>query len=557
MNFNSIYRKYLNVIMEVDNKSLINKLNSHIEDYSSILDQVDSIFVVVDDHYVIRLINDKACSVLGYEKNEIIGKYPSEFVSPDNQERLKLQLLKHFSGELNSDENTEFPYVAKNGKEKIIRFHNTFLKDDNGKIVFVLKTGEDVTEKRKEANVQLTIARILSASNSEVDIDELFRFIHLSIKKLMTAENLYVALYEKENNLIRFPYFVDKYDKVAPTKRFGKGLTEYIIKTGKSLLATENVTSQLENKDEVVLFGSPSKIWLGVPLTIQDKIIGVLVLQDYESESTYGEKEKEILELISYPTSRAIERKLQERERENLIRELKKINESKDSLFSLISHDLRSPFNSLLGFSEILATEYETLTRDEIKEYLNVIYDTSKNLYGMTNNLLQFSRFQMGRIDFSPAELDIKALLNRALQLLRGNTIKKQINVISSVPNGINVRADEDMLNSILQNLISNAVKFTRKGGDIYISVNKLNGLDGKNMLQVLIRDTGVGLNNELIEQLFKEHVQSTPGTEREYGSGLGLLLVKEFVEKNGGKITVKSKLNEGSTFSFTLPLIN
>ena len=113
------------------------------------------------------------------------------------------------------------------------------------------------------------------------------------------------------------------------------------------------------------------------------------------------------------------------------------------------------------------------------------------------------------------------------------------------------------MLNSILQNLISNAVKFTRKGGDIYISVNKLNGLDGKNMLQVLIRDTGVGLNNELIGQLFKDHVQSSPGTDKEYGSGLGLLLVKEFVEKNGVKITVKSKLNEGSTFSFTLPLIN
>ena len=261
--------------------------------------------------------------------------------------------------------------------------------------------------------------------------------------------------------------------------------------------------------------------------------------------------------MISYPTSRAIERKLLEREREDLISKLKKLNETKDSLFSLISHDLRSPFNSLLGFSEILATEYETLTREEIKEYLNVIYDTSKNLYGMTNNLLQFSRFQMGRVDFNSAELDIKAMLNHSLKLLRGNTIKKRINVISSVPNGIKVRADEDMLNSILQNLISNAVKFTPKGGDIYISVNKLTGSNNINMLQVLIRDTGVGLNNELIGQLFKEHVQSSPGTDKEYGSGLGLLLVKEFVEKNGGEINVKSVLNEGSTFSFTLPLIH
>jgi PAS domain S-box-containing protein len=543
--------------MDVENNSLIDGLISHIKEYSSILDLVDTIFVVIDENYAVRLINDKTCSVLGYEKNEMMGKYLADFVSPDNKDRLNAQLAKRFTGNVNSDYYADFPFVTKNGQVRIIRWSNAFLRDNDGKIVFVLKSGEDVTEKKKEEKVQMTISQILSASNSEVDIDELFKYIHVSIKKLMPAENFYIALYEKQNNEIRFAYFVDQYDKEAPTKRFGKGLTEYVIRKGQAMLCNDDCSNELEKQGEVELIGAPSKIWLGVPLTIQDHIIGVLVVQDYEDENTYGEKEKEILELISYPISRAIERKLLEREREDLISKLKKLNESKDNLFSLISHDLRSPFNSLLGFSEILATEYETLSREEIKEYLNVIYDTSKNLYGMTNNLLQFSRFQMGRIDFSPAKLDIKVMLIHALQLLRGNTIKKQINVISSVPDGIKVRADEDMLNSILQNLISNAVKFTPKGGDIYISANKLTGSNNKNMLQVVIRDTGVGLNNELIGQLFKEHVQSTPGTEKEYGSGLGLLLVKEFVEKNGGKINVKSVLNEGSTFYFTLPLIN
>jgi PAS domain S-box-containing protein len=541
--------------MDVENNSLINRLNSHIEDYNSILDLVDTIFIVVDEHYAIRLVNKKAYSVFGYEKDEMEGKHPANFVPPADKDNLNDRLEKLFNNKLNSDDYTEFPFITKNGQKIIIKWHNSFLRDNNGKIIYVLKSGEDVTEKKKKAKVQTIIARILSASNSEVNIDELFKFIHSSIKELMPAENFYIALFEKESNQIRFPYFIDQYDKVAPTKRFEKGLTEYVIRTGRSLLVNEDVSRDLEREGEVVLLGSPSKIWLGVPLTIQDHIIGVLVVQDYEDENTYGEKEKEILELISYPTSRAIERKLLEREREDLISKLKKLNESKDSLFSLISHDLRSPFNSLLGFSEILATEYETLTREEIKEYLNVIYDTSKNLYGMTNNLLQFSRFQMGRVDFNPAKLDIKAMLNHSLKLLRGNTIKKRINVISSVPDGIKVSADEDMLNSILQNLISNAVKFTPKGGDIYISVNKLTGSNNIKMLQVLIRDTGIGLNNELIGQLFKEHVQSSPGTDKEYGSGLGLLLVKEFVEKNGGEINVKSVLNEGSTFSFTLPL--
>jgi PAS domain S-box-containing protein len=541
--------------MEIDNNSLIGELNSRMDDYSSFLDMVDSIFVILDEHNTIRLINNKACSVLGYKKEELLGKSPVDFVSPLIKDKIESHVARILSGDIKPDEYIEIPFLTKTGLERYIKWKYAYLKDNFGKVVFVLVSGEDVTKKKRDEYIQLTISRILIASNSEADIDELFKFIHLSIKGLMPADNFYIALYEKENNLIRFPYFIDQHDKVAPTKRFGKGLTEYIIRTGKSLLLPEELHIELEKKGEVELLGSPSKIWLGVPLTIQENIIGVLVVQDYDNEKTYGIKEKEILELISYPTSRAIERKLQEREREDLIRELKKINDSKDSLFSLISHDLRSPFNSLLGFSEILSTEYDTLSRDEIKEYLSFIYDTSKNLYGMTTNLLQFSRFQMGRTDFSPEPLDIKYMIMHSLNILRGNSIKKQINVITSVPDNIKVFADEDMLKSILQNLLSNAIKFTRKSGDIYISVNQLTGIENNDMLQIVIRDTGVGITEDLMNNLFKDHVQSSPGTDREHGSGLGLLLVKEFVEKNNGTISVKSRLTEGSTFTFTLPL--
>src|ERR1035437_1376008 len=543
--------------MDAENHSLIGGLNSHIENYTPILDMVDIIFVVIDEHYIIRLINKKGCSVFGYEKVEMEGKYPADFVLPSNQDKLNTRLGNLFNSESNPDEYTEFPFITKNGQEIIINWHNTYLRDNNGKIIFVLKSGEDVTKVKREEKIQITISRILSASNSEVNIDELFKFIHSSVKELMPAENFYIALFDKESHEIRFPYFIDEYDKIAPTKRMGRGLTEFVIRKGQSMLITEDVHKELEREGEIELIGPPSKIWLGVPLSIQNNIIGVLVVQNYDDENTYGEKEKEILELISYPTSRAIERKLLEHEREDLINKLKKLNDSKDRLFTLISHDLRSPFNSLLGFSEILATEYNTLSREEIKEYLNVIYESSKNLYGMTNNLLQFSRFQMGRMEFDPVILDIKDMLTHSLKLLRGNTIKKQINVISSVPKDIKVNADEDMLNSIFQNLISNAVKFTPKGGDIFISAKKITTTDNKNMVQIVIRDTGIGISEDLMDKIFKDHVLSSPGTEREYGTGLGLLIVKEFVERNSGQITVISRLNEGSTFSLTLPLSN
>lgn len=402
-------------------------------------------------------------------------------------------------------------------------------------------------------NLHIIISQILSASNSEVNLDELFKYIHMCIQKLMPAKNFYIALYDKTSNILSFPYYIDEYDDYAPPKKFGKGLTEYIIRTGKSSLVTDDTHRKLEQLGDIETIGTPSKVWLGVPLSIQDKIIGVFVVQDYHSEEAYGIKEKEILELISYPISRAIERKKVEQEREELINKLKEINDFKDKLFSLISHDLRGPFNSLLGFSEILVSEFDILTEDEIKEYLNVIYESSKNLYGMTNNLLQFSRFQMGRIEFHPVAIEIAAIAAQALNMLKGNILKKQLNIFSSIPNSYCVLGDEDMLNSILQNLISNAIKFTPRGGDIYITAKKQES-DNTKFIEVNVRDTGVGMESSLINKLFTNNISSMPGTEKEYGTGLGLMITKDFIERQGGNISVNSEVNKGTIISFTIP---
>lgn len=406
---------------------------------------------------------------------------------------------------------------------------------------------------QKQDNVQLIISQILSAANSEVNLDELFKYIHNSIEKLMPAKNFYIALFDKEKNFLSFPYFIDEFEQEAPPQEFGKGLTEYVIKNGQSYLVDEELSNKLFEANEIELVGEPSKIWLGVPLKIQNYVVGAFVVQDYQDCSIYTEKEKEILEIISYPVARAIERKIDEQEREALISKLKDLNEFKDRLFSLISHDLRGPFNSLLGFSEILTTEYDSLTEDEKKEYLNAIYESSKNLYNMTNNLLQFSRYQMGRIEFHPNVIELNPAISQCLNMLKGNILKKQLNIFTSVPNNFVVTADEDMLNSIFQNLVSNAIKFTPRGGDIFITAKKADSTD-KEMIEVSIRDSGVGMDEETLQHIFTNNISSTPGTEKEYGTGLGMMLTKDFIDRLGGAISVKSKLNEGTNFILQLP---
>jgi PAS domain S-box-containing protein len=538
-----------------ESESLIEKFKYSNENIESIFDLANLLLLVIDEEGKIRLINKKACKLLGINRQNILGKEWSAIVPENDSHELRENIENTFKEVIPPQQNMEITLYTQSGEAKIIQYNNTVLRDETGKIVRLMSLGLDVTEKKKEEKVQEVVYRIIQHSNDETNIAELFRFIHSGISELMLAENFYIALYNEKDDLITFPYFIDKYDKEAPPMKFGRGLTEYILRSGKAELITRERDNELVDQGESEVVGTQSAIWLGIPLKIRDHTMGALVVQDYENENTYTLKEKQILEVVSYPISRAIERKIVEHERKELIQKLSKMNESKDKLFSLISHDLRSPFNSLLGFSEILTTEYDSLTHDEVKEYLTVIYEASKNLYSMTNNLLQYSRFQIGRFEFQPVEIDITKLLKNNINLLKGNAIRKEIAMSVNLNADVLIYADEDMLNSTVQNIISNAIKFTQRGGEVKINTEIIPFFDEATHVKVTIEDNGIGISRNDLRKILSEEIITSPGTEREYGTGLGLLIVKEFVEKNGGKIEVKSKVNQGTSFSFTLPV--
>lgn len=526
------------------------------EKLNSVIELAEIMLLVLDKDGNVELINKKACSVLGYEREEIIGKnWIDNFVPGRVKEKLHKTIELVLTGKDSEFEYNENPILTKNHEEKHIAWHNKVIRDENGNLLFILASGEDITERKNEEKIQQVIANILEASNTESDLNEFFSYIHTSINKLMPAENFYIALYDKSSETISFPYFIDKYDPAAQNKKFSRGLTEYVLSNGKSALINKQADDELVKEGKTELIGTQSAIWLGIPLKISDFTIGALVLQDYENPDTYTEKEQKILEVIAYSISRTIERKRLEEERRTLIKKLEKLNSSKDKLFSLISHDLRSPFNSLLGFSEILKTEYDSLTPEEIKEYIKTIYDSSKNLYGMTNNLLHFSRFQMGKIEYKPAALNLKKVIDESLKLLQGNIIRKQLNVTQNVSKNIYVFADEDMLASVIQNLISNAVKFTYKSGDIKISSTATVDSRGDGMAKIIVEDSGVGISEMDLKRILDGDLYTYPGTEKEYGTGLGLQLVKDFIIKNGGTLSIESKVNMGSIFIFTVPL--
>ena len=533
-------------------KEKLDKLISDKTRLEAILKLSDIIFLILDKNGEVSLLNKKGSEVLGVR--DIIGTNYENLLKGSIEDDSILVFKKFLDP--SSEQLNKCEIKCNDGyNESILSWQKTILKNEGGKIISVVATGQNVTEKKNEENIQKVISQILQAANTERNLEELFKFIHDSVAELMPVENFYIALHDKDNNMITFPYFVDKYDTDNSPKTFGNGLTEYVIRKGKAELINKEMDQELAAKGETELIGTQSEIWLGVPLVIKGNTIGVLTVQDYENESSYTEKHKEILETISHPISMAIERKRVEQEREKLIDKLSELNASKDKLFSLISHDLRGPFNSLLGFSEILNSEYDSLTDDEIKEYLKVIYESTQNLYGMTNNLLQYSRFQMGRVEFNAEKLDLDKIVTNNVKLLRGNIVKKDINIFKHVEQDSYINADEDMINSVIQNLLSNAIKFTAKGGDVNILVKKISNPEGKNKVELSVEDKGIGISEVHMRKILKGEMFSTPGTEREYGTGLGMVLVREFVEKNNGILKIESEQFKGSKFICRFPL--
>lgn len=229
---------------------------------------------------------------------------------------------------------------------------------------------------------------------------------------------------------------------------------------------------------------------------------------------------------------------------------LKDLNATKDKFFSIIGHDLRNPLNALIGFSELIAANSREFSKEDIHRYSVIINESAKNIHQLIENLLNWSRAQTGNIDFSPAHIPLSDFVSEIHKVLKINADNKNIRIDIDIPETIKVFADKNLLSTILRNLISNAVKFTTEGGKVFITAEEDNG-----KILVSVTDTGIGMNQEQVDLLFTLGTsKSTPGTTKEQGTGLGLILCKEFIEMHDGEIWAESEQGKGSTFKFTIP---
>ncbi len=281
---------------------------------------------------------------------------------------------------------------------------------------------------------------------------------------------------------------------------------------------------------------------------LNGEIFGIISVEDYTYLSYRIKEHKRMRDeaLKEVEMRKKVEEELRQSEQK-----LRELNATKDKFFSIIAHDLKNPIGAFKNVLELLYENFNDFTKEEILEIIEPLKESSTQLFSLLENLLLWSRAQTGRIQIEPIEFDIVDLIRQNINLLQLQAANKQIKIEMDVPERIFVLADINSITTVLRNLISNAIKFTQPNGKIVVSATSKN-----NFAEVCVEDTGVGMSKETMEKLFRIDVHHTSlGTANEKGTGLGLIVCKEFVEANGGQIWVESKEGKGSKFYFTIPL--
>lgn len=232
-------------------------------------------------------------------------------------------------------------------------------------------------------------------------------------------------------------------------------------------------------------------------------------------------------------------------------RKLEELNASKDKFFSIIAHDLKSPFNGFIGMTQLFLDSMSVFDKDEMQKIASEMNKSAVTLYRLIENLLAWACLQRGIMQFNPKSFEIAPLIEDCVEALRGSGNQKSIRIECGIPTDLWVFCDDQMLHTVVRNLISNAIKFTDTGGRIVVTGAKT----GNNFIEIAVRDNGIGMSEVTLGNLFRMDVDHRKtGTNGEKGTGLGLLLCRELVEKNGGIIDAESEMGKGSTFRVTLP---
>ncbi|MCU0474357.1 MAG: PAS domain S-box protein [Bacteroidales bacterium] len=421
----------------------------------------------------------------------------------------------------------------------------------NNETIAYLGIYRDITTERKNQLLQEILFNISNAALKQMDIKEIYPTIVHELSKIWDTNNFFIALYDKTSDTMSLPFFADEKDNFyeIPVQ---KTISGYVIKTNKSVLLKEDDLKLLEETGDIELIGTPCKVWMGVPLKVENNIIGIMCLQDYNDENKFSHDDLYVLDFIANQIAIAIQRRMM---LDNLIvarQKAEEAAESKQIFMSTMSHEIRTPLNEVIGITNLLL---QGKPRDDQMDYLKTLRFSGNHLLTLVNDVLDYNKMESGKIVFEEVQFNLNDFMDEIMRSYsfrsKAKHLEFEIRKEGNLP--VEIIGDQIRLNQILSNLLSNALKFTNKGG-ITVIIRELERKGNQSKLEFSVHDTGIGIPKDKHATIFESFTQASADTTRHYGgTGLGLAICKKLIELQGGTILLESEPDQGSTFSFTL----
>ncbi len=499
-------------------------------------------------------VNKEFTKLFGYKEEEVLGLPIDEIISGNDPKVLKeVRKLSDRTARGNFL-NVETTRYKKDGTPVPVSILGTPIFLENH-IIGVYGIYRDISERKRNEKITEVILNISTAALISDIQQGFFKAIRKELGKIINVKNLFIALYHKDTDTLYFPLYKDEKDNFKKKEFPAEGsITKYTILKGKPVFLKRKDFKELEKKGEFRIVGTQSKVWIGVPLKVNNEIIGVISIQDYEDEHALSRNDLRILEIISNQIALAINHI----HVEEILRSAKESAEEnagfKEQFLSTMSHEIRTPLNAIIGMSRLLG---DTNPTENQMEYIKALKVSGENLLRLINDILDFSKLEAGRmvienIKLNPAD-QVKGLVQTYYFSAQAKDIALQLDIDPDLPE--QVMGDPTRINQVLTNLIGNAIKFTQ-AGSVTVSLHRIKEDDKTIDLKYAVSDTGIGISKEKLKDIFESFSQAERSTTRKFGgTGLGLAISKNIARLLGSDIQVESELGKGTTFSFILHL--
>lgn len=540
--------KYEVLVLESDvtlKKLAETELTKSFEHYRALFESANDAILIIDPQSEIILsANSQAESLYGFKLDEFIGLSLKGLAKDGDLN------FGRFTRDLGKAgfRNLETLHYSKTGQEIHLLVNGSRI-DFQGRECLLL-INHDISELKKAEKVKNATYRISELAMTVERNEELFAEIHKLISGLMPASNLYIALYDPDNDLLSFPYYIDEKDAPPEPARPGKGITEYVLRTGQPLLVNSQIINELTQKGEIDIIGTLTYDWLGVPLKTKERAIGVLAVQSYHEGIGFSESDKEILNYVSEQIAMAIDSRMKEAELRKAKNSAEASSRIKSALLKNMSHEFRTPMNGILNFAGVLSDQ---LVAEDQQAMASAILSSGNRLMASLDAIMYLAQIESSSMSLEISRLEIGEQIRIILEDYAQEAMNKGLNFKVYYESKAWAYVDKVLLIQICKYLLDNAIKFTPTGLiSIYIRKNEY---ERKEYAEIEISDTGIGISEQNQRLIFSEFWQESMGYGRSHeGFGLGLTLSKKMVELMNGRILLTSQTGKGSAFTVRFP---